>query len=371
MTTADEPALASSPDQSELLEPGHIDFDEAWNASERLQAILDGPRVGEVNGVLFDFRHDKLPSAEVWHAPGAGRPFGIVFPWDRAIHDGDADEAARYVTDGASERGWSVTHVHAGDRLSVHRLARLYRGVGKPPYADDHDAHAIEAFLIVTRPDGTTETIENSIQFNARDAMGPASPYFYAGDDGLDEWVGDFRVTYDKVSRRLDRFVGATKFGAAKEWLDLAVEAKSEVDGDYEALADVLSKDGDHLFAPDLNRLIDLATTVGYALAKAESAPALDAARNRTRPATNARRAVTAPVREAAEADILANPKTTQTACARRLALKLKRDQRSIEKLVAPLFEWVTLPGGAKEKRARRIYSKPRQIDGWPGLPSV
>lgn len=334
-------------------------FDAYASPVGMLQAILDGPRFGEVEGVHFDFRHDKLPSAAAWHAPGGAQPFGVVFPWDRTLWDGDANLAARYVTNGQNERGWKVTHVYPGDRVSVDRLARLYRAAGKPPYADDHDTHSISAYLIVTRPNGQAERIDDSIQFNARDAMGPASPYFYAGDDGLDEWVGDFRVTYSKVARRLDRLNETVKHGPAREWVELANEAQGEVDGDLDALAEVLRADGDHLFAPDLTRLIDLATTVGYALAKAESAPVLDNASKRTRPASKARRAITDPVREAAKADVLANPKTTQTACARRLATKLNRDQRAIEKLIAPLFSWVVLPGGSKEKRAHRSLTAP------------
>ncbi len=57
------------------------------------------------------------------------------------------------------------------------------------------------------------------------------------------------------------------------------------------------------------------------------------------------------PVRQAAMADIQANPKTTQTACARRVAAGLGKDQRSVEKIIACLFEWRELPGGGREKR--------------------
>lgn len=261
--------------------------------------------------------------------------------------------------------------IYAGDRVTVDRLARFRRGRGNPPYVDPHDTYSLAAYLIVERQDGTAEKIEEPIFFNARDAIGPASPYFYAGDDGLDEWVGDFRVTYDKLSLRLDRLNQTVKFGEAREWVELANEAQEGAEDERDAIAAALNKGVVSPLPLDLARLVDLAATVGYALAMAESAPVVDAAQNRTRLATKARRAVTDPVREAAKKDIRANPKTTQTACARRLALKLRRDQRSMEKLIAPLFEWVTLPGGAKEKRPRRIYTNPRQIDGWPGLPSV
>lgn len=356
--------------QGEPLEPEGVVVSETWpdsaNWIDSFQAILDGPRVGEVDGVLFDFRHDKLPSAELWHSPDGASPFGIAFPWDRALWGGDAEAAARHVTNGASERGWAVTHVHAGDRVSVERVVPFSRGAGQPPYVDAHDAHSLAAYLIVTRLDGTTEQIADPINFNARDAMGPASPHFYAGDDGRDEWVGDFRVTYDKVSRRLNR-LNQTKGREAYEWALLANEAQEGVDDEREAFAAALGGVNDDPFSPDLARLIDLATTVGYALAKAESAPFMDKVRARTRPATQARRAITDPVREAAKMDILAYPKTPQTACARRVALKLGRDQRSVEKLIAQMFEAVTLPGGAKEKRPRRLYTNPpsnRRMDG-------
>lgn len=125
---------------------------------------------------------------------------------------------------------------------------------------------------------------------------------------------------------------------------------------------------GEAGFCPDLQRLIDLAATVGYSVAKAEAAPALARAANRTRPATTARRKISDPVRDAAKTFILSNPKTTQSACARHLAGQLGKDQRSIEKLIAPLFSWVTLPGGAKEKRAQSWLTTPRRFDDWPGL---
>lgn len=344
------------------------EYDVAADACARLQAILDGPRFGEVEGVVFDFRHEKLPSAEEWHAPVGGQPFGVAFPWDRRLFDGDAEAAASYVTDGASERGWSVTHVYPGDRVTVDRLARFYRGGGGPPYVDPHDAYSLDAYLIVTRPDGTTAKIENSISFNARDAMGPASPHFYAGDDGLDTFVGDFRVSYDKITRRLDRLrnsIGRT--GDGVEWANLAWDARDGITPPWPALYD----EPFPRTPEDVAYLLDMAVALGYAVAKAEAAPLLKSAQNRTRPATKARMARADPVREAAKADILANPKTTQTACARRVALQLERDQRSVEKLIAPLFAWVTLPGGTKEKRPRSTRINLRQIDGWPGLSSV
>jgi len=73
--------------------------------------------------------------------------------------------------------------------------------------------------------------------------------------------------------------------------------------------------------------------------------------------ATGARREAGNPVRDAARADIVANPNTSQTACARRVVTALGGDQRNVERLIRELFDWRDLPGGGREKR-------PRQTDG-------
>ncbi|MBU1345362.1 MAG: hypothetical protein KKA16_00245 [Alphaproteobacteria bacterium] len=359
------------------------DFDESFRAPlsippaldgysspvHTLQAILDGPRVGEVEGVQFDFRHERLPSSETWHAPRGSELFGVVYPWDRDPCGGDADVAPQEAETNFIFDGGSVgTNVYPGDRMSVDRLERFYRGGGRPPYLDPHDAFSLWAYLVVTRPDGKAFQIEEPISFNARDAMGPASPHLFAGDDGLDDFVGDFRVSLDKASRRLERLrVADGERRPGVEWVDLAFEVSEAFEPHGSPFyGGAFPKSPD-----DLAYLLDMAVTFGYAVAMAERAPLVDAAEKRTRPATMARRSVTDPVRQAAKADILANPKTTQTACARRLAMELGRDQRSIEKLIAPMFRWATLPGGGREKRAHRWLTNPRQIDGWPGLSSV
>ena len=176
------------------------------------------------------------------------------------------------------------------------------------------------------------------------------------------------RVTFEKVGRRIARLYQPAPQRAG-EWLQLAAAASADAEAEAEQVRGKLTLE--QAGAYDLEELLDLTAAAAYALAKAEAEPVIRKAFNRTRPATLARRTVANPVREAAKADILENPKTTQTACARRVAMKLERDQRSVEKLLAPMFEWVTLSAGVKEKRPRRMYTNPRQIDGWPGLPSV
>lgn len=335
----------------------------SYAAVVHLDLILNRDRVGTVQGVEFDFRHHDLPGPETWHSPEGRYPFGITFPWDR----GDGGEPADCYVTGYGEDE-PVVHVYSGDKVSIGQVRRFSRGGYRPPYVDDHDAHALWAYLTVRRSDGTMVSSDEPIQFNARDAMGPHSPHIDIADDGYADFVGDFRVTFDKVRRRIERLYQAAP-NRAGEWLKLAAEALGEAETEAEYIKGKFPSKEDSTC--DLSDLLDLTAAAAYALAKAEAAPVIRKSFNRTRPATLARRTRTNPVREAAKADILANPKTTQTACARRVALKLERDQRSMEKLITPMFEWVTLPGGAKEKRPRHIYTNPRQIDGWPGLPSV
>ena len=110
-----------------------------------------------------------------------------------------------------------------------------------------------------------------------------------------------------------------------------------------------------------IERLAAAFSRAGYAMAQVEAKTNLLplAERGLTADQSQAkasaeRRKAGDPVREAARSDIAVNPKTTQTACARRVATALGRDQRSVEKLIAPLFEWRDLPGGGREKRGMR-----------------
>ena len=73
--------------------PEGFSFVEPLEGVACLRAILNGSRVGEVAGVQFDFRHPSIPSSDTWHSPNGSSPFGIVFPWDRELFDGDNEAA--------------------------------------------------------------------------------------------------------------------------------------------------------------------------------------------------------------------------------------------------------------------------------------
>lgn len=76
--------------------------------------------------------------------------------------------------------------------------------------------------------------------------------------------------------------------------------------------------------------------------------------RDLTAPARAGRRKVGDPLREAARQDIKENPKTTQGACARRVAAALGRDDvPNIERRIRDLFEWSQVGDGRRQKRPR------------------
>jgi hypothetical protein len=80
----------------------------------------------------------------------------------------------------------------------------------------------------------------------------------------------------------------------------------------------------------------------GYYLAKAESevriAPIAKKARHSQRVASQARRKLTDPIREAAQMYIDANPNTSKSECARWVAERVGKTSRHVERIIGPLF---------------------------------
>lgn len=324
------------------------EFDGRSESVAKLQAIMDGPLVGEVEGVRFDFRHDQLPSTDEWHAPKGATPFGVVFPWDRACFNGDEALAADDVTDGGTQRGWSAQQIYPGDLVRV-RAVHVWGRRPKELVEDRHDFERYGAFLEVQRADGSTEPLRDPIVWNARDAMGPWSPYTYAGDDGYDEYVGDFRVSLDKVRLRFDRCFLKPRGAKGLAWLSLA-----------DAALEALASDQDGSFPPgpklplsegELTYYLDMAVAAGYGLARAEMAPVIEKVRTRTNAAVAARRALSGPILDAAKVYIRANPRTSLTACARHLSGEFSRDQRQVERLISHLFGPAKTGTGVRERR--------------------
>lgn len=372
--------------------------EEAWQASSHFQAILDGSRLGKIAGVHFDLRHTALPDAEQWHAPRGSQPFGVVFPWDRLLCSSE-EEAVALVTNGREDSDWPVTHVFAGDTVSVRRVDRFYRGDGNPPLKDEHDATERWAYLLVTRADGSAEEIDQPIAFIARDGLGPYPPYSdgWEDDDGYSDFIDGFRINFEKIQLRIERLIGPRvesptgyfgmaegedklrplspdeasaaragkmppgfsflttvppkRVGARGEWLLLAHRMVCDAAQEAEEVGKGLPFGASYL--------IDTAVAAGYALAMAENelriAPLAKrgiGARASQEKATSFAMARADPVRAAALKDISTNPRTSQGACAGRVTATLRRtDVRAIARTIAPMFEWVDLPGGSREKR--------------------
>jgi len=124
-------------------------------------------RHGEVDGVRFDFRHPELPISK-WLMPiinvrqsSGGAVYGkkvpyFWFPWYGKFEKIDNSTILPDVI------------LAEGDEVSISDVKTLFVGkqFSRPP-----DREVKRAFLKVTHPDGSTETIRNSIIFRAAAAV--------------------------------------------------------------------------------------------------------------------------------------------------------------------------------------------------------
>jgi len=328
-----------------------------WRAQTQLSKILDETRYGEVAGVKFDLQHPDMPSVTEWFSPTGATPFGIAFPWDRAMHGGSEELAAIEVTGG--RQGWPVTQVYQGDTVTVRSVGRMYRGGGVPPLTDLHDDYEIWVGLNVIRPDGCVYEAQQAIGFVGRDAMEPYLDATLPDDDaeGLRGFLEYHTVKLEKVGRRIERLRAQQNGREQSEWLSFAAKAY--------ALA--IEQAGSIIEAPDdgepwvIEQLLDAATAAGYALGRSEALQIVPLARRGAvaqasqQAAAHAARRRADPIRRLASEIIKANPNISQGQCARQLAAATDRDQRSIARLISSLFEWRTLPGGGREKRPKAI----------------
>jgi hypothetical protein len=349
--------------------------------------IFNKTRVGEIDGVSFDVRHPDLP-VETWHAPDAWYLNGLSFPWDR-----DSKLAPDDPPSGKDDpHRASECIVRPGDAISISRLENFHRGQGQ--LADRYDNEECYAYFEVKHRDGGRTQIGDPIRFVPMEAMGPHSPYLDEDSEDYAAWVDNHRITFEKIARRIKRLAdpgarretryyvmrGEKIFEATKEEVENASEGTkvftSEVRpdqwqgprGEWIRFADTMRWMAEDELADlskgrelDLSMLIDLAASAGYALATAESESRIVPlakgglkARASLAKATSAARSRANPVREAASADIAANPKTSQGACVRRVAARLGRGDREVARLIGSMFEWRDLPGGGREKRPKQ-----------------
>lgn len=334
--------------------------DEALAAPQMLQALVDGPRHGEVFGVRFDLRHPDLPDAQFWHAPTVNFMWGLAFPWDG--YGRTRQETAYAVTNGHPGEK-AVTFVDVGDEVKVYTVKRFRRSLDEHNLADEKDMAEYWALLEVLHRDGSTEPVEETLAFVGRDAVGPYSDQIEYGDDGFDQFVDAYKITFEKIVRRAhalappfpygDQIWRGQVFHIKSEWLSLAIRLLDSAADDADQI--------DDRSPLGTGSILDAAVAAGYALAMAEAElRTIPLARSGLKAKASLERAVEGarargnPIRLAARADIRANPMTSQGACAGRVAKTLGRlDVRSVTRIIAPMFEWVSLPGGIREKRPK------------------
>jgi len=315
---------------------------------ERLPFYFVHDEAGEIDGLRFDFRHPDL-DRENWRAPTGIGALRLKLPWSDSLVDTFAGI-------------WPPDfEVRPGDTLLIDSVTSLEMPAADS-FADPHDTTKKWVRVRLERPDGTTFRPVEPVEFVAMDAMGPESDYHRLGEDlngELPDW--DLGIRFDKIILRMLRMEDARDDEDVGPWLRLALSMYEKVDDWLERFPQAASSVAAQPNSLDYGPLLDMVATAAYALAQAEAedriAPlARLGAKNKLslKLASEGARARSAPVREEALRDIAANPMTSQNACARRVAAKMGRDPSSVSKVIATLFEWRTLPGGAQEKRPKR-----------------
>lgn len=345
------PAWAAEAASSEQLSDLH--------AQEMLRRLISGSRCGNFAGVNFDLRDPRLPSSSKWHSPNGGRPYGMAFPWDRDLCEGDEGRAGQYVTGG--REGEVAIQVYPGDTVRVHNVEPFHRYAGSA-YDDESDYLEYWVSLSAHKPDGQYYISHRAISLVSRDGVSPYHELTIESvTDDYRDFMWDHLLTWDKICHRIDRYEAEGSPQGA-EWISLAAWLRDEVQELQSAIDKGLPTTGGGNIPFYISDLIEAASAAGYALARSEAYARLIPLAQKGVRAQKSQLAATAraseradPVRAFAAADIRDHPNTSQTACAARVAARLQRDQRSVERVIQSLFEWRDLPGGGREKRPKRI----------------
>ena len=349
---------------------------------DKLANIAFRGRKGEVEGVAFDltfhpdFEWSKWdrPRGLDWLNPAGlkwqlARPW-IVWPWnkrplaaselraeaaeilaDRSSPGGDPAYDAAWVDDYIA-RGTPDIEIVAGDQVIIGRIVtNIKDDFLRAPESVD----TLNVYLTVHRATG--EVVEL------------ATPLEYLRFGHLDV-AADFLPI--QMELRLARRLGLTNEGRRDAFMDemllgnreatLNEEAYLAISHSNDQLAAVLDRLREHLPSEEVDDLCRRVKRVagdfagaGYALAQAESeayavplAERALASKAGTDAGAAAKRKSGDPVREAARAYILANPRTSQTACVVYVAAKMGKDESSVRRAIAGMFE----PSGrGREKR--------------------
>ncbi len=247
-------------------------------------------RVGEIEGVEFDFRSDLLPPSEWQTIPLRARleelrdphqPF-IWFPWfgafDKACLRQDAEahlsSAGQEPAKAEIERSVSVRKpdaiVHRGDKICIERVDIERDDV---PFEHAHDIEVRRAHLCIHRENGDLESIAVPLEFTGAFAlMGPG-----ARSETL-ETVRDRILERFKLEALDGDVTGSGEPAFALEALRLArlLEAHTrhlrDLAGGIPLLPDGKpDRPNERLAAMEAMHLVDASVRLGYFWAKAEA----------------------------------------------------------------------------------------------------
>jgi len=322
--------------------------------------------LGSVGGIIFDFRHDEIPDGwEPIHGLGSRLGTGgiwpysrgprIIFPWSEKRRKRSAKAISRL---GDREILREVVKfgphgcVAPGDTLTIASVKSRWVG---DEYDPEVDAQIFRVRYLVTHPDGKQDHIRNYSIYVHRDSHWAVRIRSNRTEGGLSLAV---------VRSRLNLLLGPDDVdvdGNPTEHCEISAAACLDVINlcaapDWETHR---GKPGSPLETRREQSLIE----AGFFLAKAEAAYwmgpyaerglANETARQN---ASAARSQVADPIRDAARDYIAANPRTSQSACASRIASLHGLNQRSVERVISAMFEWRELAGGRREKRAKSEF---------------
>ena len=242
--------------------------------------------------------------------------------------------------------------VDVGDKLFIRAVRRSSQG---QPFGRDADTSSLHVRYSIQRADGRIDLLRGKSLYLHRDrdwtALTSGKLRVY--------WGGNLYLTV--LERRLGYILSP---GDIDELFRPTAKCEMNAARCVESLSRLWLlrsrlKRGPKVQAEHDNALLQ----AGYFSAKAEAAVQIrplaeigllnEAGR---RLATAKRKLAGDAVRAAAHADLLANPHTSQSACASRVAAKMGRTQRAVERAISHMFEKRDLGSGLGDKRPKATF---------------
>jgi hypothetical protein len=327
----------ASKGNGEDLDPGYDGPD------SELDDILEGSRLGVIEGVTFDLRHELVPVDE-WCTKDLSWELGLLFPSE---------------CEPGEERGFPAHHkiphikVAPGDSISIERIKSFH--TSGDPLSNQLDTEERWAYLVLKRSNGESVEFANAMVFVPRDAIGPDAGYLPYDAVEYNGYLRNRYISSKKVGRRIMRI--RRECEPNEPWIRVAFLTFERA----VALANDQSRN--RFDSSDREELMELSVAMGYSLAQAEMELAIKPlaleglkAKASRQPAHDARRKAGDPVRAEAKQMIHRNPNTSQGACARHVSRVLNKDERTVNRAIADMFQVQTTNSGAMEKRPKHEF---------------